>query len=330
VGTGIPGLGANLLIIDDPIAGPDKAMSDTQRDKQWDWWQTSAFPRLAPGSAVIVIATRWHEDDLSGRLIRAGATGDGIPVRRLHLPAIAEDGDELRRNPGEALWPDQWPINRLELLKGSKSIAWWNALYQQRPGRHEGAEWPDDYFGEHLWESTWPDTFDLRAVAIDPSKGRERGDFSAIVFAGLSGGKVWIDASIERRPPEQIVRDAIRFSREHQPMAVSLEANQWQDLLAPEFDRQCAEQNTMPLPICLLENRENKELRIGRLGPYLMRKQLRFRDTPGCKRLVQQLREFPLSDHDDGPDALEMAIRKLLELCQPADDSDGGYDYASA
>jgi predicted phage terminase large subunit-like protein len=314
VGGPLTGRGAHLLIVDDPIKNAEQARSQTIRDNHWDWWQSTASTRIEPGGCAIIIATRWHHDDLSGRLIQASATGDGTPVRRLRLPAIAEEKDPLGRAPGEALWPERWPIDRLEEIRLEKDAGWWQAMYQQRPGNSTRCTWPDEYFSGDLWTDALPRTFDLSALAVDPSKGGPKGDYSAIVFAGLSGGLLWIDASIERRPPERTVGDAIDMARRYAPKAVAVEANAFQYLLGPEFDRQCRDRHIPPLPLYLVEQHAPKELRIGTLGAYLMRRKFRMCDTPGCRRLVQQLREFPLADHDDGPDALELAIRMMDQM----------------
>jgi hypothetical protein len=110
IGGPLTGRGANLLIVDDPIKNAEQAHSDTIRNNHWDWWQSTASTRIEPGGCAIIIATRWHHDDLSGRLFQAAESGDGAPVRRLRLPAIAEENDPLGRSPGEALWPERWPI----------------------------------------------------------------------------------------------------------------------------------------------------------------------------------------------------------------------------
>lgn len=314
-GVGGPtGRGANLLIIDDPIKNAEQALSATVRENHWDWWQTTASTRIEPGGCAIVIATRWSEDDLSGRLIKAAAEGDGLAVQRLRLPAIAETHDPLGRQPGEALWPERWPLERLEKLRDSKDAHWWHALYQQRPSGDGRCAWPASYFGPHLWAVGFPGVFELSALALDPSQGRTKGDFSAIIFVGLSGGLLWVDASIERRPPEKSVGDAIDLATKYVPQVVVLESNAFQSLLAPEFDRQCRDRRRPPLPIHLVEQRVPKETRIKRLGPHLLREKLRLRDSVGCHRLVEQLREFPFGIHDDGPDALELAIRALAAL----------------
>lgn len=314
VGGPLTGRGADLLIVDDPIKNAEQAHSETIRENQWDWWQSTASTRLEPGGRAIIIATRWHEHDLSGRLIEAAQIGEGAPVRRLTLPAIAEEKDLIGRAPGEALWPERWPIEKLVEIREHKTAGWWVAMYQQRPGRHDGSLWPDHYFGPHLWFAEFPKAFDLSALAVDPSQGKKKGDYSAIIFAGLAEQKMWIDASIERRPPERMVGDAIDMALEWHPDVVAVESNAFQGLLAPEFDRQCHDRRAPPLPIQLIEQHASKEMRIARLGPHLDNRKLRMRETAGCRRLVKQLRDYPYSAHDDGPDALELAMRMVANM----------------
>jgi predicted phage terminase large subunit-like protein len=231
----------------------------------------------------------------------------------------------LGRTPGEALWPARWPIESLEAIAQSLDRTWWQALYQQRPGRGRGACWPAEYFGEFLFERAWPERFEYQALSIDPSLGRRRGDYSAIVLAGVAGALFWVDASLERRPGEQAVSDALDFWLRYRPDVMALEANAFQELLAAEFDRQCAEKRLPPVAVRLVNQQTPKETRIRRLGAYLARRKLAFRDTPGCRLLVRQLREFPLSEHDDGPDALELAIRTLCDLA--ASTAPGGMSF---
>lgn len=328
VGGDVMGRDGHLLIVDDYLKTSEDALSETIRDKQWDWWQSTFSTRMEPGACAIVMATRWHKDDLIGRLTGESSEVDAdslMPARRLRLPAIAEEDDPLGRQVGEALWPERWPVGLptekvdnawghpvigLAMRKRSIDPFWWLALYQQRPSRHGRTEWPETYF-EDVWADRWPDHFELSAVALDPSKGKKRGDYSAFVFAGLSGGCLWVDADIDRRDVNKIVQAGIEINQQLRPDAFGIEANAWQDLLEREFIRAASELNIMPPDIQLLDNRVSKELRISRLGPWMARKQIKIRPTPGGKLLVRQLQEFPLADHDDGPDALEMAIRLL-------------------
>lgn len=345
VGGDVMGRGFHLGIIDDYLKNSEDAFSETIRDKQWEWWQSTFSTRLEPDGAIIVIATRWHEDDLIGRLLKAAADGDGLPVRRVHLPAIAEDDDPLGREPGAALWPERWPLGNeqervvnaygkrvagLLMRKRMSGPRWWSCLYQQRPTRDGSTAWPDSYFGPHIWPEVWPDAFEVSAVAIDPSKGRDakRGDYSALVFGGLVAGKVYIDAILERMPPDVLVRTLFGMIQSLRPDEVGMEANQFQSLFAPIINRAAIDRGMPPLHVREFENRTQKELRIERVGPYLEGKELLFRDTPGCRELVRQLKDFPHGDHDDGPDALEMVLRLLKQVGFERMDSEDVEEYA--
>jgi predicted phage terminase large subunit-like protein len=325
VGGPITGKGAHLLIVDDPTKSAAEALSERLREHNWQWWERDASTRLEPGGCAVLIATRWHEDDLPGRLIRGSATGEGPPVRRLHLPALAEGIDDpLGRQPGDALWPWRYSKSKLETIRDTGSHSRWLSLYQQNPSEHEGTEWPPEYFDDALiWSGDWPaaSEFHMTCMAIDPSKGKIGGDFGAIVFAGVARGLMWVEAVVERLPIEKLVGAAIDMALPRNPMVVTCEGNGFQDLaMGLEFNRQYELRQIAPLPLRMIESRKNKEDRIRRLGTYFQQKRVRFRSTAGCKRLVQQLREFPLSEHDDGPDALEMVTATFQWMQQRKQD----------
>ena len=313
-GGALTGKGFDLLLVDDPIKNAEEARSLRQLDALWDWWESTASTRLEPGGIAVIIATRWAELDPSGRLIAAHESGDGEPIVRLRLPALAEEDDPLGREVGEALWPARYDRERLEKMKQARSAYWWNALFQQRPTQHEGSEWPDDYF-ENVLTEHWPHAFDDFVAFLDPSKGKtDRSDYSALVGLGIHGGKIWVDADIQRRPVPKMVSDAFWFCHGRNVSAFGIESNSFQELLAPEIDRVSRELKVPPLPIQLVENTVNKEVRINRLGPYLSRHQIKIRDNPGGRLLLRQLKEHPIGDHDDGPDAMEGALRVLQQL----------------
>jgi predicted phage terminase large subunit-like protein len=312
----------NCLIIDDPVKNDKQALSPAFRNGLWDWWQSTAESRLEPGGVAIVMATRWHHEDLSGRLLEQARKGDRPPVIHLHLPAIAEDDDVLGREPGEALWPERWPIIDLERKRKSSDPYWWNALYQGRPTRSGKMRFPDEYF-DSVFVDEIPDEFDWRVMAIDPAQGKDmkRGDYSAVVWVGAAGGKLYVESLIGRWPVRQMCETAVGLARQMRPELVSVEANAWQHLLAGEIDRVCAAKQIAPLPIKLVHNTIAKETRIDRLGGLLSRGLIKFRPTQSNRMLVDQLKQFPHGDHDDGPDALEMAYR-LLQWMIDAEDRD--------
>lgn len=317
-GGALSGMGCTLGIYDDPFKNREEANSPTYREKVWQFWTNVFSTRQQPGARMLVIMTRWHRDDLAGRLIKAMQEPKSTQWEVLTLPGIMPEtgthaGDP--REEGEALWPYFMDKegHRKKRIEDRNAYA---ALYDQNPGDAGGAEWPASYFGEWIWcaPEHWPDTFDLRIVALDPSKGKsdKHGDYSAIVFVGVKNGLVYVDANLERRPPHQIVRDMLTMCSKYRPQFVGIEANQFQELLVHEFELQCGQRftDTLGVHATPMVNTINKIVRIRRLGPYIVNREFRFkRDSPGCHLLVDQLMDFPNADHDDGPDALEMAIR---------------------
>ena len=136
VGGSITGEGADLLLIDDPIKNREEANSETYREKLWNEWQNTLLTRLQAGGAVILILTRWHEDDLAGRILQS-ETGDSWRV--ISLPAEAEDNDPIGRKQGDPLWPEggfdsEW-MKQKKVEIGSQTFT---SLYQQRPSPQEG------------------------------------------------------------------------------------------------------------------------------------------------------------------------------------------------
>ena len=105
VGGGITGKGAHILLIDDPVKNREDAESQNNRDANWDWYTSTAYTRLAPGGGVLVILTRWHDDDLAGRLLKAASEG-GDHWEVVKYPALAEEDEEFREA-GAALHPER-------------------------------------------------------------------------------------------------------------------------------------------------------------------------------------------------------------------------------
>lgn len=134
VGSGITGQGGDIIIIDDPVKGRREAKSLTNRDLTYDWYTDDIYTRLEPGGAVILIQTRWHEDDLAGRILNSE---DGKNWEVISLPAEAEAGDPLGRAIGDPLNPERYPKKELERLRTVLGKAYY-ALYQQRPHEQEG------------------------------------------------------------------------------------------------------------------------------------------------------------------------------------------------
>jgi predicted phage terminase large subunit-like protein len=134
VGSGVTGKGMQIGIIDDPVKSREEAESEVIRDKVWDWFTDDFYTRREPGGAIIVVLTRWHMDDLVGRLLK----NEPDKWRRLRLPALAEEDDPLGRPVGQALWPDRFPVDVLRDIESTMGAYSWAALYMQSPVLAEG------------------------------------------------------------------------------------------------------------------------------------------------------------------------------------------------
>jgi predicted phage terminase large subunit-like protein len=137
VGTAVTGRGAHIALIDDPFKDREEADSERRRDTVWDWYRSTLFTRLMPGGAIVLIQTRWHEDDLAGRLLES--EGDQWDV--LELPAINAEG--------KALWPEWYDVRALDRIRATVGQREWSALYQQRPQPDDGT-----YF-QRAWFKEW-------------------------------------------------------------------------------------------------------------------------------------------------------------------------------
>lgn len=132
----ITGRGAHIALIDDPFKNRADAMSPTMREHVWKWYTSVLRIRLMPGGAIVLINTRWHEDDLAGRLMEKAKQG-GEQWRVVRLPAI---------NEGKALWPQWYPLPALEAIRNTLTVQEWQALYMQDPTPDEGVYFKRDWF----------------------------------------------------------------------------------------------------------------------------------------------------------------------------------------
>jgi predicted phage terminase large subunit-like protein len=168
-GGALTGRGAHLLLCDDLVKGRADVQTAAQRAQLWDWFQAEALTRLEPGAAAIVVMTRWHHDDVVGRIAR-GDAGPGWRVT--NLPALSDGpGDALARPLGAPLWPERWSAAKLATTRANVGAHVWGALYQGQPSPAEGS----------LFRRAWLRTYDLDAAGeVATVDGR-----GALAVAGL-------------------------------------------------------------------------------------------------------------------------------------------------
>ena len=146
VGGGITGVGCTLGIIDDPVKNSEEADSPTYRNKAWEWYTTTFKTRFEKGAVEVVCQTRWHEDDLTGRILENTKNDAGTVV--LSLPALAEQ-PEPERGIGEPLWAGKYSRPAMLKIQSEIGSRAWNALYQQRPSPDEGSVLKKAWFAEY-------------------------------------------------------------------------------------------------------------------------------------------------------------------------------------
>jgi predicted phage terminase large subunit-like protein len=147
VGGGIGGMGADLLIIDDPVKDVAEAQSETVRENVKDWFGAVAYLRLQPGGGVILCMTRWHMDDLAGHLLKQSASGESEKWEEVRFPGVAEGEDVLGRQEGDPLDPVRYPKAALDRIKATIGTWQFSTLYQQRPVPREGSIFKRSWFG---------------------------------------------------------------------------------------------------------------------------------------------------------------------------------------
>ncbi len=216
--SGITGRRADLVVVDDPIKGQTDADSPAVRNKIWAEWEASVKTRAKPGCRFIIIQTRWHEDDLAGRLLPEGYRGesgqikcrDGEMWEVVNIPAEAYlEDDPLGRAPGEMLWPEWFPEDHWNQYRGSGRV--WNALYQQRPSGDEGTEFKAEYFQggildgvEHLKTTfapgSHPKNLNIYMTSDHARRESARSDYNVFRVWGVdSKGHIWLLDSVRRK-----------------------------------------------------------------------------------------------------------------------------------
>jgi predicted phage terminase large subunit-like protein len=310
VGAGGPvtGRGAHLLLIDDPIKNREEAYSETARRTLRDWFQTVAYTRLMPRSAVVLIQTRWHEDDLAGWLLREHAD-EGWEI--MNLPAIAERGEGWRRE-GEALWPERFPLDRLEQIKAAIGGVAWAALYQQRPAAAEG-----QIFRREWWRFfREPPQFRFVVQSWDTAfKAGAENDYSVCATLGVADDGyylVWLWRGRVEFP--ELKRQVVSLAAQWRPMVVLIEDKASGQCLIQELRRETA------IPLHAVKVDSDKVARAQGVTPVIEYGRVHLPESaPWTADLVEELSAFPVGTYDDQVDALTQGLNYIRRY-------DGIYD----
>lgn len=331
--TGRPCTG--LCVMDDTIRGEADAASPTIRDKIWAAYIADIKSRMHPTSMQVVVATRWHEDDLSGRLMQ---TEPG-QWDYLNLPAMATadpaDPDPLGREPGQGLWLEHFPQNHYEDTKqtliNSGLGFLWDTLHQGDPiGDWTKSEWPASYFRDHIWYDTLPpevadgSAVKLSLVVCDPSKGAHDGcDNTAIMYVLLDRNMhIWVhDAVVRRIPMDKIEDNCVAMYDRHKddqgrPHYIIVEDVGYQKFILDNIKKACLrEGRSIPLRTFPVDY-SKKEVRIRfALSKLFAQQRIHLnRAVPNLNVLVSEAKQFPTGRNDDAVDCLAAAASSFHAL----------------
>lgn len=322
IGGRFTGMGADLLIIDDPVKNAEDARSPVIRAKQIDWWQSTAATRLHPGAVVIVLMTRWHEDDLGGYLLKEGAElldDQGEPFVEVRLPAIAEDRDPLGRQPGEALWPDRYDIAALIARKRTVGSYWWAAMYQGRPTPEGGGMFKAEWFplvkaapqgDQH--RIRWIRYWDLAATE-QTSKSSDP-DWTVGALLGRTPENTFFLADLKRvraspHKVEQLLRATAEQDGKHVGIRIEQEPGSNAKIAVAHLIRNVLQGYDARGVV----SSSKKIVRADPVSAQAEAGNISLVDGPWVKDFLYEAEQFPNGSHDDQIDGVSGAYAALLD-----------------
>ncbi len=306
VGGGITGKGADIFLIDDPLKDREEADSEIIRDKVWDWYTSTAYTRLMPNASIVIIQTRWHDDDLSGRLLDNMEKGEGDKWEVLTLPAINEQG--------QALWAEWYNIEALNGIKRVLGSRDWNSLYQQNPVPDEGEFFKRDWF---KWYSRKNLPKELKTYgASDYAVTADGGDYTEHGVFGVDENDdlYIIDWWYGQTSSEIWMNELMRLAKMYKPLAWAEESGQITKSLGPFIDKRQQEDGNYFYRKQYSSSKDKPTRAQSFRGRAAQGKIYLPRNTEWADRLLHQLIRFPAGKHDDAVDTCSLLSRMLGEL----------------
>ncbi len=330
------------LLIGDDLENDENVNTFEQRNKTDNWFFRTFCKAAGTRADIFVLGTIKHYDSLLARLLNNPTfwvrkyqgivhwasqtklwdewerlyTDWGLPeqARKLAAQKFYEQNTERLLDGAVTLWPERKPYLALMKLRVKEGPASFDSEIQNEPINPEDCLFQDEWF-------TWFDEEEIDVknmpivAAVDPSLGKsnKHGDPSAIISIarGPNGILYVLDADIERRPPDKIIEDCIELYQRRNLSILGVETVQFQEFFKDQLLKSANERGLYP-PVHGIQQSKDKVMRIQKLQPLFKSGRLKLQKKH--KRLYEQLKFFPKADHDDGPDALEMAVAMVERI----------------
>lgn len=320
--SGITGSRADLLVIDDPVKGRAEADSETIRERTKAEYEDSLRTRLKPGGRIVLIQTRWHEDDLAGSILPENYDGESGPIvcrdgetwEVLCLPAEAGANDPLGRKPGEMLWPEWFDEAHWKAFRNQGRT--WAALYQQRPQPDDGTFFQRQWFRRYRPEEL------PRALRIygtsDYAVTEGGGDFTVMRLWGVDPeSRLWLlDGWRGQATADVWIERQIDLIQRHRPFAWFGEAGVIQKAIEPTLRRRMFERKA-PCRLEWLPSIADKPTRARGIQARAAMGMVCIPEGVEGDAVLSELLKFPAGKHDDDVDCASL-IGRALDDVHPA------------
>lgn len=308
VGGGIGGMGFDYGIIDDPIKNREDADSTRIRDKVWDWWQSTFYTRAEKDAAILLTTTRWHSDDIAGRILESEDAKDWAV---LSFPAVCDsiDNPDDPRNVGDPLWPGKYDTHALDTIRRAIGPYQWASLYQQRPRPREGGMFKAQWF-------KMVDAVPHNAMRVrwwDRAATEGDGDYTAGVLVAYHNGVFFVEDVVKGQwssgERDRVIRQTAERDR-----ASGLTVTYWGEQ-EPGSGGKDAAQSFVRLLAGFDVHTEpttgSKESACEPLAAQAEADNLRVLRSPWATGFINEACEFPSSKHDDMIESAARASNKL-------------------
>jgi hypothetical protein len=315
----ITGRGADVFIVDDPIRNRKDADSKLIRDTIWNNYRSAVNTRLQEDSAIIIVLTTWHLDDLIGR-IKTNLAEHDIALeddwKVIKLSAIADEDEEWEignkkvvRKAGEPLWPDRFSKEYLLSIKKEIGVVEFSSLYQQNPVSSETQVFHPELF-QYRTEEDLAGKECQRFLSVDPSVGSgDRSDYTGFVDNRIDKENFWnVMAWHKRIGPKELIDVLFALHLQNHYDRIGIEETMYEMAIRPFLQQEMIRRN-MFLPLVQLKHLQRSKIsRIGDLESRYEAGRI-FHLKHMCKDLEEELLTYPRGIHDDIADALAYQIQ---------------------